>query len=321
MAQRSIPELYEWMKYLPNSYYLSEFSIPGTHQTCTKDLPSYWQCQIEDLNWQLRNGIRYIDIRLAIIDGGGRYGYFKVYHGGQYTGVTFGTVLTICDNFLKTYPSETIIMRVQQEHTTDNNRFTRIFNEYIKDYPVKFYLGNSVPMLSDARGKIVLISGGPWIEKGLNWIDQMGQDDYSQVSYDTKKEKVKKCMEDAVGNLSAILYINHLSGNVPPLKGPLSYSQEMNPWAIQFILDHYENARKLGVIVYDYAGYAPITAGEGDSLLAQTIIKRNYFPNWSPSTPAGSTDIVTDTVAMETIQSYVGSAEPPIEPTDLMSLT
>lgn len=112
----------DWMSRVPDHVSLTSLSIPGTHDTETYDLvdnPVY-QTQNHDLKAQLRAGLRYFDIRGRILINettGGEEGdpVIGIFHGGVYTGYTFEDVLLTLFEFLETYPSEGIVMRLKQE--------------------------------------------------------------------------------------------------------------------------------------------------------------------------------------------------------------
>ncbi|MHA2896314.1 phosphatidylinositol-specific phospholipase C domain-containing protein, partial [Bacillus cereus] len=155
-----------WMKKLDNRLYLSQISIPGTHESMSVhgDL-DIGKCQVLVLPYQLQAGIRYLDIRCNYVTDGtdNMSEAFKIYHGPIFEENTFGNVLTDVTKFLQNNPSETILMRIQQEHSSQANpTFTRVMNAYISQYKSFFWdrstlQGGNTPRLQDVRGKIVVL--------------------------------------------------------------------------------------------------------------------------------------------------------------------
>lgn len=281
--------LHNWMGALADSVKISQLSIPGTHNSCARE-NSAWgfaQCQTEYLSWQLNNGIRYLDIRCrntqsiptAPFRPRTRW-YFAIVHGVTDQRRSFEEVLTACFTFLANNPTETIIMRVQQEGSSDSDRYKEIFRNYLN--PVlrsKFYLGTTIPSLGQVRGKIVLLSALPWIEEGLWFLNQEIQDDHSNPSVSTKKEKIKQHISSSINSNGQKFYINHLSANGlgKSLWTPWSYAKIMNKYALGQIKNVFPHNTQLGVIVYDYAGASKGNWAGKDTILARAIIERNHF--------------------------------------------
>ena len=59
-----------WMESLNDSLYISEVTLPGTHDSATKNvqLAYFSKCQSLDIRGQLDAGFRYLDIRLGVDD-------------------------------------------------------------------------------------------------------------------------------------------------------------------------------------------------------------------------------------------------------------
>lgn len=106
----------KWMNALPDTVRLSEMSIPGTHDSMAHkanlDSVDNTRTQSLSLEDQLKAGIRYIDIRLKYSENS-----FDIHHGIVYVGYNFDDVLTTVQRFLRENPSETVLMRLKQEHT------------------------------------------------------------------------------------------------------------------------------------------------------------------------------------------------------------
>ena len=93
-------------------------SILGTHNSVVFDscffiTATTQQCQANSLQVQLESGIRAIDIHVKHLNN-----QFQVTDRGCAQGTSFNQVLTTVKNFLTTYPSETVIMRLVEESSS-----------------------------------------------------------------------------------------------------------------------------------------------------------------------------------------------------------
>ena len=109
-----------WMSKIPDQTKLNQMSIPGTHDTMTAHAEDgfftlckgpwgqvYCLTQEWKLLEQLRNGIRFIDIRISQDTTDPRK--FWIYHGRAFLDVTLKEVLDILAIFLTDQPTETVI--------------------------------------------------------------------------------------------------------------------------------------------------------------------------------------------------------------------
>ncbi|QLY31830.1 phosphatidylinositol-specific phospholipase C [Nocardia huaxiensis] len=165
-----------WMSNLPDDRSLLRLTIPGTHDSCS-DSPLNGTPWAQTQNWsladQFAHGIRFLDIRCNGLQDH-MSDSFGIYHGPAYQGITFDGVLNECRTFLTRNPGEVLIMRVKKENGTDNDvgaDFERIFKGYldIKGYRSLFWIGDHVPALGAARGRIVLITEFDNTLPALRW--------------------------------------------------------------------------------------------------------------------------------------------------------
>ncbi|CBX92720.1 hypothetical protein LEMA_P054260.1 [Plenodomus lingam JN3] len=155
-----------WMADVPDTVPLSALSIPGTHNSHThyRALPSV-RCQNVDVQTQLENGIRFLDIRLQpahFTDTAEKVLYLV--HGAfpvSLTGPkTFEPVLETCYDFLSAHPTETIILSLKREGiaTASDEHVAHILDQhYITPNPSKWYTSPRLPHLGAARGKLILL--------------------------------------------------------------------------------------------------------------------------------------------------------------------
>lgn len=157
-----------WMKYVDNSKFLDELSIPGTHDsgTCSVDndtepQSSQAKCQQDYIPTQLLEGIRYFDIRLGKNDENGDPG---IDHGACYLLKKDGNFMHLSDvigyfnTFLSENPTEALIMLVSRGNDeATNESLTTALGKVFNENPDLFYTSSRIPTLGEVRGKIVLL--------------------------------------------------------------------------------------------------------------------------------------------------------------------
>lgn len=266
-----------WMSSINDNRRLSELSIPGTHDTMAhKDalfpgnpVYDYTITQSMRLNNQLDAGIRFVDIRANY-----QNGQFLMNHGAVYLNSTFQDVINYSKEFLNTNPSETIFMRIQQQHSkVSNDDFVARLKQYMNSEPGLFYTnGESNPTLGKMRGKIVIlldVEGNHYYSMGvLNYWNAIIQDEYKTVA-SAKVEKVKDHLHLSNNRSStSTIYINYLSGtdNIGYL--PRNNAAYVNPRVTNYFDE--QDFNYVGIVVADYPGKE----------LIQNVINRNIpIPN------------------------------------------
>jgi 1-phosphatidylinositol phosphodiesterase len=175
------------------------------------------QTQSLSLREQMNSGIRALDIRCRHINN-----IFAIHHGSVYQKANFNDVLKEVKSFLNGHGNETIVMRVKEEYKPEGNSrsFADTFNWYAGQYPGLFwkYDGNYNPLLSQIRGKVVLLQdfkADPPV--GIAWYPPVTvQDDYAfKNNWDLYKkwETVKRYLNNANTDTQDRIYINFLSGS------------------------------------------------------------------------------------------------------------
>lgn len=298
----------DWMSYLPDYVFISELSIPGTHDTMARVCewgaidPMCWaKCQDLTQDEQLNAGVRAFDIRCKMVLHEDEGVYFRMYHGDIDQRRYFGDVLESCINFLMTNEKETILMRVKPVETKDafGVTFTQIFDKYMgfplaniriinKEGQVKDFIWDgpytAIPMLEDVRGKIVILDD--FTEegeqsRGLLWREADIQDDWELIpatygSIEEKWRKVKKHIEhtdeELRGGNKGKLYINFLSGSghLQPyfVAGGFAGHPGVNYRCYYFFEGLGERKMPCGLMMMDFPGGG----------LIQYVIENNYFP-------------------------------------------
>ncbi|XP_030066330.1 uncharacterized protein LOC115474807 [Microcaecilia unicolor] len=145
----------DWMSSIPDGKYISELSIPGTHDSLSLYGGPFIQCQSWKLCSQYEAGIRFVDVRCRHF-----HNSLPIHHGVKYQYYFFDNVLDDTFHFLQQHPKETILMRVKEEYKAANNteKFYETVFCYIKEVgPTQFWLHHRIPTLGQVRGKIIIL--------------------------------------------------------------------------------------------------------------------------------------------------------------------
>jgi 1-phosphatidylinositol phosphodiesterase len=270
-----------WMQSLPDTYLLSQLSVPGSHDAGARFEPvaGTAKCQSLTIADQLNAGIRFLDIRCRHIDNA-----FAIHHGSIYQNLNFDDVINACVTFLTSNPGECIIMCVKEEYDPSNNTrsFEQTFDSYTQKNPSRWYLGASIPSLGSVRGKIVLLRrfGATTTPKGIaatNWADNTTftinnsesqlrvQDNYVVPDNNAKWTNITNLLTEAKNGNSNTLYINFTSGykslifSIPSIT---TVSNNINPRITSYFTTNTQG--RFGIIPMDFSDAAKAT------LIAQT---------------------------------------------------
>ncbi|MCD3349046.1 phosphatidylinositol-specific phospholipase C [Clostridium botulinum D/C] len=214
----------QWMAKLNDNTPLSSLSIPGTHDTMSLG----WggdiaQNQSKSLENQLISGIRFLDIRLGAYPN--HEDLLYSYHGFIYLHSTFGAILDVVTKFLKDHPSETILMRVKQEHTNESDKvFIDLLKKVLgnRKYSNYLYKGKGImnPKLGELRGKFVILQNFRGTVEWVLYIANFNiQDDYYlSTNWDLYSKWLKVKLQLFTANEFYLMgtnvkFINYLSGS------------------------------------------------------------------------------------------------------------
>ena len=236
-----------WMARLPSSTSIAQLSVPGTHDSMARDGNIWVWTQSLSLMIQLLVGVRFFDIRCRHFNDD-----LPIHHGAFYQNANFDDVLRTTINFLNSYPSETIFMRVKEEYDASGN--TRSFSEQVQisldKYPGRFWTSNSVPTLGECRGKIVILDNFAGGAMGIDWrsIDledhwSAGQDDkWNYVSNHLNKARIM------IGSPRVFVTFSSFTSGA---EAPGALAKSMNQKLHSYVRN---NAGRLGIIASDYPG-------------------------------------------------------------------
>ena len=148
-----------WMSEIRDDAKLSQLFIPGSHDAATGELlisvPHLATQSIGYTN-QLRSGVRYFDLRLAI---GAMTIISDSYPPEMHHGIfplrhDFKEPVNDTIKFLRKNPSETVIFQLKW----DFGECLPNLQKVLKDNSNWFYTGTDIPTLGEVRGKIVIVS-------------------------------------------------------------------------------------------------------------------------------------------------------------------
>lgn len=262
-----------WMKDINDGADVFGLNLAGTHDCVTKyvQFSHISKCQSLNIYEQLCIGIRGLDIRVQ-----SRGNELKMVHG---IAKAFNTpnhlsrqmdmrdVLSQCCKFLNENPSETIIFQFKNDSGTEQEKcFDNLYNTYIAKDRDKWFLENRAPLLSECRGRIVLIRRCKMADRakynnmntGIDfskWEEQTetvpepltlktsGEFEMTFIVQDRYKYKPEprwiECIKPFLDTREAFdkrYIINYLS-TAGGLKGPYNNSKYINPRFMDYPLD------------------------------------------------------------------------------------
>lgn len=233
----SSANLNAWMHELRDDTLLSALSIPGTHNspTCHMAPPSV-RCQAVSPREQLKNGVRFFDIRaqpqypdetakdeLILV-----HSVFPIsLTGNKY----FRDLMKEVNEFLEQNPSETLIISLKREGAGNakDEQLARILHQHYAVEGSRWWVRPKIPTLGEARGKVVLIrrfdlpeqlkkehGGNGWGIDAAAWADntpsavcpsgQLCIQDFYEVQESTNIEKKVNFVKEQIDRASRAQY-------------------------------------------------------------------------------------------------------------------
>jgi len=267
----------DWMRWLPDELNLSQISMPGTHDTMADKYGGNIQTQSLSLKKQLEAGVRVIDIRARHVSD-----TFEIYHGICNLGYSFGPdVLSVCVDFLREHPFETIIMKLGESGVpgayNTSREYWETFMSYREDPAYSSYFWQKPsdwpppPNLGEVRGKIILIQKfsspnpigfsdfdlaffpfGLWNVPTLFHIKSNWKKKREFLEAVNVRVFGNRCNITSLSGNSALAHPNHIAG------GFLCFFRGINDYALEYIFrgDH----EYLGTLMMDFPGEGLINA-------------------------------------------------------------
>ena len=224
----------DWMAKLPNSRSLKDLCIPGTHDTATWKMSPSAKCQWRNIQEQLNDGIRFLDVRVGYNS--------ELYHGDFACGVNLRDIISACVNHLNHHRTEAILVMLSSEGVDYGNaKFREWIEPAFRGYENYWYFSNSIPTVGQVRGKMVLVNGSNTGKAGLDLNSFHRQNDWDPGNWKQKWEKRAQLKVDLI--LNFIEESRHNNSNC----------MLMNNWNKQF---------NFGVPVETYANYINSRIGD-----------------------------------------------------------
>ncbi|KAI7806607.1 hypothetical protein IRJ41_008853 [Triplophysa rosa] len=261
-----LPDSYNigWMATLDDNKFISEITIPGTHDALALHGGPLAKCQAWSLMDQLKAGIRYFDLRVS---GEG----LKIKHGIIYQRITFPEVQKTIKEFLHSYPTEIVLVRVKPVFLLRDKVPDLVKKEINKTIS---WINCSMPRIGQVRGKIVYVQKGDF-KLGVPLTETDKKGDFKVTDVEQKKEKIKNHLNQARETCrNGCVILNYSSGTgIGSLKGlfkgltPKRVAKQMNPWLYTYLKHVSTDNPKpsFGIIAMDFPGVD----------LIQTIINLN----------------------------------------------
>ena len=285
-----------WITPLDGNIYVSQMSIPGSHDAATgEDMATiigniFAETQEKTLqvHWDL--GIRCFDLRPAIYTGNSTPELW-LYHGKTRVTISWATAMNTIKSNLTSHPGEfaIILFRHEDESTAEKNNDNADFNTYMTNWvnANKDWIVDWRPdiTIDECRGKIILISRflGSW-EYGCftGWSHEEGgtkasvhnannsqigtmyvQDDYSFPSTSTKYNEIIQYLDIAQRfhideSQKNCWMLNHVSGYASEILSSSRLYKENAEYQNPRIIS-YLNTRDVGstgILLFDYSGAA-----------------------------------------------------------------
>lgn len=274
----------EWMSSIEDDKYISEITIPGTHNSCTRNV--FWgytnRCQKTDIIEQLENGYRYLDFRIALDDTDETaIKMVRKSANCHVSGSIFSDYMHLDDalsdvyKFLQQHPTETVIVNIKIED--DEHKVSDIQNILMKELKANkdyWYTESEIPTLGQARGRIVLATRfedeAATATMGLNMIwEEQDNTTPADIPYDLYvndefrlwvQDRYKYSVEDKYDavidgfeNCEAdqnTLFLNFVSTSGDGLIGhPYGYAKTLNNLIKEY---EFKSGTSYGIVIVDF---------------------------------------------------------------------
>lgn len=266
-----------WMGELENETIITEMAIPGTHDSGAMHsiFDVAGKCQDLSIKEQLKVGIRFLDIRLQLVND-----ELVVVHSFVDQDLTFKSVLKDIDGFLNDYTSEFIIMSIKEDNASKNSKVEfdkKVIEELLKYERIK--LDNSLPKtLGEARSNVYILnrftSENVGIDAYSGWHDSTSfylndlfvQDNYCVDSFEEKKEDIIKAFELDSNNTLLLNFTSCYLDNafLPSYAGTIA--KDVNKWLDKYL----EENNVFGIVIIDFAT---------EKLVRDIYMENNYEKN------------------------------------------
>ncbi|KAM4631283.1 1-phosphatidylinositol phosphodiesterase [Polymixia lowei] len=248
----STPEFFNpsWMAGIPDSWPLSEITMPGTHNTMALYGGALAECQSWSLASQLRAGVRFLDVRVRHVRGN-----LTIHHGVSYQRAHFGHVLEGVADFLNQHPSETVLMRLKEEFSETYDIYGAVVS-YIHRYAHWDLLWHSrlMPTMGQARGKLIVLQDFSGPDLGMRYGSLDIADDWkvpTLLHVPEKWQSVHEHLEAAPAGNKAMIFLTYASG-AGVFAYPNAIAQRINARVYDYLTAKMGQNQRFGIITMDF---------------------------------------------------------------------
>lgn len=251
-----------WMKDVDDNTLITTMSIPGTHDSgATHSIFDVaGKCQDTTIKQQLELGVRFLDLRLQLVNN-----EFKIVHSFVDQKLKLKSVLKDISTFIKEYNTEFLIISIKEEANSKNSNLDfeeALFKEF-KEYEDILCYNNLPNTLKEARGKIYILSRyanssigikaySGWKDSTTFTIDNLYiQDNYCIDDLEIKKQDIIDTINySKANNINLVLNFTscYLDNAFPPTYAGTA-ALNINPWLIEYLNSEKGN---LGIVIVDF---------------------------------------------------------------------
>ena len=264
------PNASEWLQAVPGETPLTRLHLPGTHNSAAliEPLAGTARCQNLTIGQQLKEGVRFLDIRCRHQDDA-----FSLYHGIVSQEQTFAELQKTLASFLAKNPSEFVLVSIQE--TSKPSKNSRSFEEtaraYFSQQKTLWNLESKLPTLAQVRGQALLlrrfsasdnlgIDATDWGHNDTHLNKQLLIQDQFQLSNKNQKWRLVTNLWQHSLKHPDCLSLNFSSGylkNQIGLPNITAVSREVNPR----LLNHLSTTPiPPGVLILDFASPELVSA-------------------------------------------------------------
>ncbi len=251
-----------WMKDVDDNTLITTMSIPGTHDSgATHSIFDVaGKCQDTTIKTQLELGVRFLDLRLQLVND-----EFKIVHSFVDQKLKLTKVLKDISSFIKEYQTEFLIISIKEEADSKNSTvdFEEALLKELKTYEDVICYDNLPNTLKEARGKIYILSRyydasigikaySGWKDSTTFTLDNLYvQDNYCIDDLEIKKQDIINTINySKTNNTNLVLNFTscYLDNAFPPTYAGTA-ALEINPWLIDYLNKEQGN---LGIVIVDF---------------------------------------------------------------------
>ncbi|KAM6262356.1 1-phosphatidylinositol phosphodiesterase-like isoform 1-T1 [Porphyrio hochstetteri] len=240
----------DWMARLPDALPLSRLSIPGTHDSLSLFGGRRLRCQSWGLEAQLAAGIRFLDVRCKLARG-----ELHVYHLCTFQRASLRGVLRRTLRFLRTHPSEVVLMRIKEELPIfpRPSFATRLHRCLLEEGQGRVWCREEMPTLGQVRGKIVVLEALAREVLGIPYEQLSISDAWNVLSLERKWARARRHLDKAASRDPATMHLTFCSGN-----GLFTCPEEVARFVNSRCYQHLQHRRgqpvRWGVVIMDFPG-------------------------------------------------------------------